>query len=489
MKYLYQDTRLKSYLERWAINTPLTCIGFFIWDQGKSMMHKSREAMLRSLLHQILAQHKELIPVVFPDYAICGAENAGEVSKPEKPFAWDWSELVAALKLVTNGLFLKQQGIDMRLCIFVDGMDEYLTFEEPNLLPNEAIKRRKKGYREIAGLFKELAKSTICKICLSSRPLVEFKDSFSVTGRQLKLEDLTYEDITRYTAETLGHNDRWTAMRAQNAVISEQLIGGIVNKALGVFLWVELVVHLLLASLEDGDRLTELQIQVDSMPVELGGENGLYALMMRHIKVEHRRQCFEILQLVRHSSSPPTLLNLALADGECHDLLFNDINTISPLQDHQAQYMSSQMADRVTSRCAGLLELEKVQANSHDPWSATHSNCRVRFMHQTAKDFVEQPGMWKTFLPEPPREFNPCARLLISCILEIKLGKPFRSSTGGVEACMPSDRRARIWKLVKDAMVYASRGERCRSPRTANLSASYCLLTFCKCPTVHIQNC
>ena len=224
------------------------------------MMHKSREGMLRSLLHQILVQHKELIPVVFPDYAICGAENAEEVSKSDKRFAWDWSELVAALKLVTNGLFLKQQGIDMRLCIFVDGIDEYLTFEEPNLLPNEAIKRRKKGYREIAGLFKELAKSTICKICLSSRPLVEFKDSFSVIGRQLKLEDLTYEDITRYTTETLGDNDRWKAMRAQNAAISEQLISGIVNKALGVFLWVELVVHLLLTSLEDGDRLTELQM-------------------------------------------------------------------------------------------------------------------------------------------------------------------------------------------------------------------------------------
>ena len=356
------------------------------------MMHKSREGMLRSLLHQILAQHKELIPVVFPDYAIRGAENAGELSKPENFFTWEWSELVAALKLVTNGPFLQQQGIDMRLCIFIDGMDEYRTFEEPDLLPNEAIKWKKKGYTEIAGLFKELAESRICKICLSSRPLVEFKDSFGVTGRQLKLEDLTYEDIMRYTTETLGHNDRWRAMRAQNAAISEQLISEIVNKVLVVFLWVELVVHLLLTSLQDGDRPTELQMQLDAMPVKLGGENGLYALMMRNVKVEHRRQCFEILQLVRHSSSPPTLLSLALADGECHDLLFNDMNTLSPLQDDQAQYISSQMADRVNSRCAGLLEVEKMGENSHDPWSATHSNYRVRFMHQTAKGLREIAG-------------------------------------------------------------------------------------------------
>ena len=433
------------------------------------MMHKSREGMLRSLLHQMLAQHKKLIPVVFPDYAIRGADNAGKLSKPEKSFTWDFSELVAGLKLVTNGQFLKQQGIDMRLCIFIDGMDEYCTFDEPDLLPNEAIKRKKKGYTEIAGLFKGLAESNICKICLSSRPLVEFKDSFSITGRQFKLEDLTYEDITRYATETLGHNARWRAMRAQNAAISEQLISGIVNKALGVFLWVELVVHLLLTSLQDGDRLTELQMQVESMPVELGGENGFYALMMRNIKVEHRRQCFEILRLVCHSSSPPTLLSLALADGELHDLLFNDMSKSSPLQDDQAQYISSQMADRVNSRCAGLLE--KVQENSYDPWSATLSNHKVRFMHQTAKDFVEQPEMWKTFLPEPPGDFNPYGALLISCILEIKLGNPFFRSMGGVKSCMPSDRRARIWKLVKDAMVYAASDERCRSHQTTKSSA------------------
>lgn len=44
--------------------------GFFLWDRGQSMMHKSWEGMVWSLLHQILAPHKQLIPIVFPEITV-----------------------------------------------------------------------------------------------------------------------------------------------------------------------------------------------------------------------------------------------------------------------------------------------------------------------------------------------------------------------------------------------------------------------------------
>ena len=152
MKYLYQDPRLKECLQRWAKDNVLTCIGFFIWDRGKSMMHKSREGMVRSLLHQILAQHRDLIPVLFPKKwsAMPIAGNIVDRAKPENPCTWDWSELYGALTRITNEHFLEEQGIPMRLCVFVDGMDEYRTSEDPGLSPNELIMRKKKGYMEIA---------------------------------------------------------------------------------------------------------------------------------------------------------------------------------------------------------------------------------------------------------------------------------------------------------------------------------------------------
>ena len=107
MKHLYRDLRLRRYLRFWAKDSTLTCVGFFIWDRGKSIMYKSPEGMVRSLLHQILAQHKNLIPVLFPEkwirgYATRNARNFEDSTEREEPLIWDLSELFAALKLVIN---------------------------------------------------------------------------------------------------------------------------------------------------------------------------------------------------------------------------------------------------------------------------------------------------------------------------------------------------------------------------------------------------
>ena len=460
MKYIYQDPRLKQYLRLWAKATPSTCIGFFIWDRGKSMMHKSREGMVRSLLHQILAQHEYLIPVVFPEkwkrfYTKRTAGNAEDLTEREEPLTWDWTELLAALTRVTSEQLLKEQGFPMRLCVFVDGMDEYRTSEDPSLSQNELISRKKKGYTEIAELFRQLARSKVIKICLSSRDLVEFRDVFDVASHNLKLEYLTSDDIKSYTTQVLGKDLRWRALASESPIVGVQLITDIVHKALGVFLWVVLVTHLLLGGLQDGDRLPELIIKFDSMPVELGGDDGLYGFMMRNIKHEHRRQCFEILQLVRYSRSSPTLLSLAFADGEYHDFVSSGSKTMLPLQVDQVKYVLNRMEDRLNSRCAGLVEVVK------NPYvePGTSSN-RVQFMHQTAKDFVEQSQMWKDFLPDASGSFNPHSSLLASCILELKLVKGER---------LKGMRTAVDWDLIGDAMVYAFRDEQCGSERPVSV--------------------
>ena len=421
------------------------------------MMHKSREGMMRSLLHQILAKHRHLIPVVFPEkwYAMRVAGNAMDSTKPEESFTWDWTELFGALTRITNENFLEEQGIPMRLCIFVDGMDEYRTPEDLGLSPDELIIRRKKGYTDIAEVFSQLAKSRVIKLCLSSRPLVQFRDAFGVSSNSLKLEDLTYDDIKNYTTQVLEKKPRWLALTTQSPIAGGQLITNIVDKALGVFLWVVLVTHLLIDGLQDGDSLKELQENLDSMPVELGGEDGLYALMMRNIKLEHRRQCFEILQLIRYSRSPPSLLTLAFADGEFRDFISNGSENVLPLQFDQVRYHSDRMEDRLNSRCAGLVEV--VKKESVGPGAVTYSSDRVQFMHQTAKEFVEQSQMWKTFLPDAPGCFNPHLSLIASCILDLKLEC---SSNGEWVKRM---RTETDWKPVKDAMVYAFRDEQCGS--------------------------
>ncbi|KAL8850864.1 MAG: hypothetical protein Q9221_004177 [Calogaya cf. arnoldii] len=470
MKYIYRTTQLRIHLNHWAGNIPLLIPAVFIWDRGKSLMHKSREGMVRSLLHQILTSQKHLVPSVFPikwnkEYAIRSADNAMSwMNHTRESPPWDWRELIEAFQTLTDPSWQRIQNAQMRICVFVDGMDEYRTLDDSTLSPNEVINRKKDGYREITEFFEALACSPDVKLCLSSRPLTEFKDAFNTKERALKLEDLTHGDISCYTRASLQQNKRFTSLATGSSTAAQQLMESIVDKAQGVFLWVVLVIRLLLDSLQDGDKLHELQSILEKIPQELGGEQGLYALMLKNIKLEHRRQCLELLELVRSSKSPPTPLSLAFADGACDYQLFDAIESIKPLSGPQAQYRAGQIEDRLRSRCAGLLELVPTieHRNAKDLVTGhldyeTFPQIRVQFMHQTAKDFAEQPELRKFFLPEVDSVFNPYPPLLVSCILELKLTDPLHPCVFGPGRTQGGT--ARNWDLICDAMLYAFREE------------------------------
>lgn len=78
-------------------------------------------------------------------------------------------------------------------------------------------------------------------------------------------------------------------------------------------------------------------------------------------------------------------------------------------------------------------------------------------MHQTAKDFAEQPELRTFFLPEIDSVFNPHTPLLASCILELKLLDPLPPSTLGASRSQAAT--TRDWHLIRDAMYYAFREE------------------------------
>lgn len=55
MKYIWTDERTRAHLSTWAGDKPLLLAAFFFYERGESFQ-KSREGLIRSLLHQILSQ-------------------------------------------------------------------------------------------------------------------------------------------------------------------------------------------------------------------------------------------------------------------------------------------------------------------------------------------------------------------------------------------------------------------------------------------------
>ena len=114
--------------------------GILVLLESGFALQKSQVGLLRFLLHAILDQVPDLIPTVLPK--IC---RAAAVDAREEP---------SLLELKSGILRLTQQtDIPLRICLFVDGIDE---FEEDNI--------------DLVSLFVCIP-STQCKGTFSSRPL------------------------------------------------------------------------------------------------------------------------------------------------------------------------------------------------------------------------------------------------------------------------------------------------------------------------------
>ncbi|KFY59535.1 hypothetical protein V496_05647 [Pseudogymnoascus sp. VKM F-4515 (FW-2607)] len=468
MKYIWTDERTRAHLSTWAAGKPLLLAAFFFYERGKSFQ-KSREGLIRSLLHQILSQERELIPIVFRD----------ELETKDRQFSrlLNWSNLKRAFEVIlahTSDLF--------KLCIFADGLDEYrimdrmedytdddfdLFYDDEN--DDDSLWGRShwiaNGHKEVAELFKMAANTTNVKICLSSREITPFEQALKEFPR-LRLHNLTAMDITIFTKTNLL-SDIKSIPTGDETDDMNRLAEKIVLKAQGVFLWVRLVVDILVVGFNNGDTITELLVKLDSLPPRLGGKRGLYVTMLKDINPEYRLQASRYIRVLLRAWNDLDLVDLEFAaDGPFEKHCISDANSeslpdtlvavkapINLVPDDRLEPRRKKMRLRLMSRCGGLLEAPKKH---------------VLFMHQTVKEFFLREELWKHLLPQEPQStFDPSLALLSACILRLKcleelISKPFKNgSQFSVD-----------YIYVADSMHYAASSEE----HGANKKAYFCLL-------------
>ena len=166
-------------LSQWASHQHLITASFYFWHTG-TVLQKSQEGLLRSLLYEIFSQCPNMIPDVLPErWALY------EQSDPTY-CEWSRTELVNAIaKFSSQPIVLK------RACFFIDGLDEY-----------------DGDHVELIRLLQDFSRPNNIKICASSRPWNVFGTAFGGGScPMLRLQDLTRNDITLYVRETLEQND------------------------------------------------------------------------------------------------------------------------------------------------------------------------------------------------------------------------------------------------------------------------------------------
>ncbi|RXK34148.1 hypothetical protein BBD39_06055 [Arsenophonus endosymbiont of Bemisia tabaci Asia II 3] len=240
MKYIVSQLGTQQLLKQWAGDHELIIATHFFWNAG-SPLQKSRIGLLRTLLYHVIHESPELGPRLFPE---CFSASGSSVAATN----FSLSELFRAIRDLGS-----TTAPDVRLCFFIDGLDEFV---------GEHI--------DLVELVSDLAKCPYIKICVSSRPWNVFERAYhGLVDGELAVQNFTSEDVRSYVEITLLQNNMFVDLRSSNLEECDRLVGSIVHKAQGVFLWVVLVVQSLIRGLTNDDDLTILHARVDSYPASL----------------------------------------------------------------------------------------------------------------------------------------------------------------------------------------------------------------------------
>lgn len=253
-----------------------------------------------------------------------------------------------------------QESLPVRLCLFVDGLDEF-----------------EGDMEELCEVLASLARSSHVKLVISSRPWNVFENHFGQnTSKKLYMHELTEQDILRVATGRLESHPRWhdtVAMATTDSYNRRKhpcLVSRIFERASGVFLWVWLVTQSLRNGLSNHDTMDDLESRLDALPVDL---ERLFEHMFEQIDPFYHKLGAESLLLVLHASKPLTLQMLYHHKiGRNHGLSYaldrSDKRQIDEDQVRKA------MLPGINAISGGLLEV--------------HNSATIGFLHGTVRDFL-----------------------------------------------------------------------------------------------------
>ena len=419
MSFICQDSRTEVALGVWCGINEVFIPNFFFWNPG-TQLQKSLVGLLRSLIYQLVKRFPDLASVVISSM---GPTQHGLQQLP----TWTEHRLCATLEhLLSNGLEKHC------LCIFIDGLDEF-----------------DGDYNILLDLVRNLRQSTKVKFCVSSRPYRAFEDEFG-SSAMLKLQDLTESDIRRYVFEKLDRAPLKVSKVSHPSFDLGDTVDMIVDKAKGVFLWVNLAVRDQLEGIRNGDDAAQLRERLELLPDEI---EELYGHMLQRIDKVYRKEVARYLRLVLINEKIPSLFEIALAVHKRIDdiVLFSLDIAISDIRNH-CRFIGT----RIATTCKGFLEVQEQvdlhewQKRMNDPSSYTseihwglnaplgedlietkfYEDCTlVEFLHRTAVDFFNDNEQGKGFLetnaPIYPHPQISCAKARLAHLIIFPARDPF----------------------------------------------------------------
>lgn len=387
MKFVADHPTTTAYLKQWAGGNRLAICRYYFWNAG-SDLQKSQEGLLRTLLFQLF----KAAPQVIDSYA---REEFRGLLAPNNHLVWNVKDLITTLKTVLH------RCSEVRVCFFIDGLDEY------------------KGESDtLIELMQDLCQPENVKLCVSSRPWVEFIDAFGQADqRLLKLEDLTRSDIANYTSDRLTSNPKFCKLADWDDRY-KKLVEEVVNKAQGVFLWVYLVVKSLLEGVRYADTLEDLKARLDAFPRDL---EDFFRHMLDDIPKIYLRKTSQMFRMATTAGAPMPLMIYSFTDDIDADPTFALKAKRRSMPHPEIDKRNEELPLRLDGRSKGLLEVTAVSDASH------FFKYEVDFLHRTVRDFLETSSEVKDmFSHSLTEQYNPDQVLCHAHLAMLKLAPRFQ---------------------------------------------------------------
>ncbi|KAL8916423.1 MAG: hypothetical protein Q9208_008524 [Pyrenodesmia sp. 3 TL-2023] len=368
MKFLYNHPKTTAALKEWSGSRRLFVASFFSWNAG-TMMQKSQQGLLQTLLYHILRQDPVLIPSVCPS-------RWNQISLLQN--AWSHAEVL------TSFTKLKEQDMgSVRFCFFIDGLDE---FDGDHL--------------DIIQTINAFASSDAIKVCFSSRPWAVFESAYGTNhGMMIRVQDLTRGDITRFVKDRLAEGTQFLRLKHTDPAY-ESLVHEILGRSNGVFLWVYLVVRSLRRGMTNYDTVSELQTRLRELPVEL--EEYFQHMLDSTEKVYHQHAArLYLIRLVVDAKLDISDVSMFAEDIDFalrYDLT-SDSQRLLPTSIEATKR-------RILVRCQDLLEFDR--------------DSELQFLHRTVKSFLETRDVRNLLDRRAGPDFNPHHFMCNSMLLRMR---------------------------------------------------------------------
>jgi len=421
---------IHSQLERKCAHETII-LPFFFNGRGTDLQ-KSVEGMLRAFVAGILQQASDVQNAILRAYRMktSASEFEDEI--------WEKNDLMRVLLDL-----LSPRQSRMSIILLVDALDECLDESSTNL------------FKYLKGLT-ELGKSNVTvTVCVSSRDLPMSLDHDS-KSYSLCLHDWTKNDIENYVEDKLTD----LVPEAERRVLNE-MKEKIIQKADGIFLWVELTLEQLQQAVVNGGTPAKYQQLLSYLPARL---TDLYCEILNRIPADFHTERDDLLRIVLCSFRPLKIpeMRLALALNE------NEFASHAAIEESPDYLRENSVISRIIkSRCGGLLETK------NDGKAAN-----VQFIHQSVKELLDNGGgtiqkSWKDSLSSGGHEFLAKACLRYCSLPELRT---LRDNLHRLNISGQLTKMDEYWELyplgkyaVTSWMRHCSEAERLGFPQTAEL--------------------